>query len=88
MYQFLLLTFHDDGPRGNPRPRENNMVASEPAAFGWKKFWLGLIVVVVGRDELVFVGFVSSAPSALTDWVKGYLSTGLLPKSVTHDSIC
>ena len=43
---------------------------------------MGLIVVVVGRDELVFVGFVSSAPSALTDWVKGYLSKSL-PASMT-----
>ena len=84
------LTFHDDDPRGNPRVGENNKslwFASEPAVFGWKKVWLGLIVVVVCRDELIFVAFVSPAPSALTDWVKGYLSTGLLPKSVTHDSI-
>ena len=81
MYRsFSLLTFRDDGPVAIPEAII--WFASEPTAFGWKKFWLGLIVVVVGRDELVFVGFVSSAPSALTDWVKGYLSKSL-PASMT-----
>ena len=41
---------------------------------------MGLIVVVVGRDELVFVGFVSPAPSALTDMGKKVFLQASYPK--------